>query len=128
MVSPRIKFILINIDELIVVIAILAAVGVFLPDLFLFAVIFGIVGFILFVVAKYYIMYPSMLDDFYQGYDVEGMVGKVIGTVTPTSGKVKIAQEIWDARCEDGEIQVGTKIRIHSRDSMILIVGPIDAE
>ena len=128
MVSPRTKFILINIDEFIIVIALIAAVGVFLPDLFLFAIIFGIVGFILLVVAKYYILYPSLQGGVYQGYDVEGMIGKVSETVTPTTGKVKIAQEIWDARCEDGELQVGTKIKILSRDSMIVKVSPVDTE
>ncbi len=119
------KFIIITIDEIVVVAILVVIVGYFIPELYLIAIITAVVGSVLFVIAKYYIIYPS-LDDTSVMYDVDGMIGIVIQPVSAITGKVKIAQEIWDARCEEGEIPAGTKVTILSRDSMVVIVRPLD--
>ncbi len=126
MVSPRGKFILITIDELVLVPIAIVLIAFFAPDLLILAIVVGVIGSIIFVAGKWYIVYPALQDGSYQLYDLAGMEGKVILTVTTTSGKVRVGQEIWDARCDDGEIPVGTKVRIVSRESMRVKVAELE--
>ncbi len=118
MVSPKIKFIAITVDELVLVPLAIFFVFYFLPEYFLLSIIVGVIGSAIFVAIKYWLVYPQLLDTSYAYYDLEGISGTVKATITPQGGKVKVGQEIWDARCDVGEIEPGTKVRIIARDSM----------
>ena len=124
MVSPKVKFIVITVDELILVPIAIVLVYYFMPELLPFATVALIVGAALFVAAKYYLIYPSLQDGSYMLYDLEGMTGKVIDTVTSESGKIKVGAEIWEARCHEGEIAVGVEVNVISRESMKVRVVP----
>ena len=126
MVSPRVKFILITIDELVLVPMAIALIAIFAPEFLVLAIVVGVIGSIIFVAGKWYIVYPALQDGSYQLYDLAGMEGKVISTVTPTAGKVKVGQEIWDARCDDGEIPKGSTVKIVSRESMRVKVAELE--
>lgn len=122
MVSPRVKFIAITIDELVLVSLAIIAVYYFLPDFFLASIVIGLIGTTVYVVIKYYFIYPSLFDTSYAYYDLKGVSGVVIDNVSRESGKIKVGQEIWDARTDEGSFPPGTKIKIVSRDSMIVRV------
>lgn len=122
MVSPKVKFIAITIDELVLVPLALVFVFYFLPEYFIPSIVIGIVGSAIFVAIKYWLVYPQLLDTSYAYYGLEGVNGIVNETVTPQGGKIKVGQEIWDARCDVGEIAPGTKVRIIARDSMLVRV------
>jgi len=124
MVSPKVKFIAITIDELVLVPLAIIFVYYFLPDYFLASIIIGIIGSAVFVGTKYYLVYPQLLDTSYALYGLEGIIGIVKQTVTPQSGKITVGQELWDARCDIGEITPGTKVTIISRDSLQVRVQP----
>jgi len=96
--SPRAKFILITVDELLLVPLFILLAYYFLPDLLLFTIVVTIVGAVIYVPAKYRFIYDSLKEGTYYLYEIEGTKCKVIETVTPTSGKVKIGAEIWEAR------------------------------
>ncbi|MHA1925456.1 MAG: NfeD family protein [Candidatus Thorarchaeota archaeon] len=128
MVSPRVKFIAITIDELFLVPIAMALAYFFVPDWFIPLTIVLIVGAVVFVVAKYYLVYPSLQESSYSFYEIEGLRGKVIEEVTDSSGKIKVGAEIWDARCDAGSIGVGTEIKVLSRDMMRVIVAPYGME
>ena len=122
MVSPKVKFLAITVDELVLVPLAIVFVYWFLPDYFLMSIIIGIVGSAIFVAIKYWLVYP--LDTSYSYYDLQGIVGTVKVTVTPQSGKITVGQELWDARCDVGEIAPGTKVRVIARDSLLVRVAP----
>ncbi len=122
--SPRAKFIVITVDELVLVPIAMWIVYVFRPDWFVPATILLILGAALFVIAKYYLIYPSLLDTPRPFYELEGMKGIVIDDVTQISGKIRVGAEIWDARCDYGEIKSGTKVVVKSRESMEVRVEP----
>ena len=122
MVSPRVKFIAITIDELLLVPIVIVIVNHFAPEWTLPVAVIMIVGAAIFVAGKYYLVYDSLLEGSYMVYDLEGMTGKVIDKVTSNSGKIKVGAEIWDARCKDGEIPVGARVRIVARESMTVHV------
>ncbi len=122
--SPRAKFILITVDELLLVPLLILVVYHFLPEILPFTIVASIAGAAIYVVAKYRFIYDSLKDGTYYLYEIEGTKCKVIETVTPTSGKVKIGAEIWDARSDNGEILVGTKVVIVSRESLVVHVKP----
>ncbi|MDF1538287.1 MAG: NfeD family protein [Candidatus Thorarchaeota archaeon] len=122
MVSPRVKFIAITIDELVLVPLAIIAVYYFLPDFFLASIIIGLIGSTIYVVIKYFFIYPSLLDTKYAYYELAGISGVVSEEVSRDSGKVKVGQEIWDARTDEGTLPRGTKIKIVSRESMIVRV------
>ncbi|MFW9921153.1 MAG: NfeD family protein [Candidatus Thorarchaeota archaeon] len=124
MVSPKVKFIAITVDELILVPLAIVFVFYFLPDYFFASIIIGILGSAVFVAIKYWLVYPQLLDTSYAFYGLEGIVGTVKVTVTPQSGKITVGQELWDARCDVGEIAPGTKVRVIARDSMLVRVTP----
>jgi membrane protein implicated in regulation of membrane protease activity len=126
MSSPLTKFILITIDELVLVPIALVLIAMFVPEYFLLALIIAIPGSIIFVAAKWYIVYPALQEGSYKLYDLKDMEGTVISTVTPNSGKIKVGQEIWEARCEDDEIPKGTTVRVVSRESMKVKVKAIE--
>ena len=125
MVSPRFKFIAITIDEIVAVIVIVLIVGHFFPDLLMWAVLIATIGTTLFVVAKYYIVYPSLQEGGTVDYDVVGLVGQVVETVTPRGGKIRIGGERWAARCEESEIPAKTRVIVVSREGMQLVVRPV---
>ncbi|MHA2378271.1 MAG: NfeD family protein [Candidatus Thorarchaeota archaeon] len=125
MVSPRIKFIAITIDELLLVPLVIAIVYYFAPEWAVPVTVIMVIGAAVFVAGKYYLVYPSLLEGSYMLYDLEGMTGKVIDTVTSKSGKIKVRAEIWDARCESGEIPIGAMVRVLTRESMRVHVEPI---
>jgi membrane protein implicated in regulation of membrane protease activity len=122
--SPRVKFIAITVDELILVPIAMWIVFVFRPDWFVPATILLIIGAALFVAAKYYLVYPSLLDESRPFYELQGMKGMVIVDVTQISGKIRVGAEIWDARCDVGDIKSGTEVVIVSRESMKVRVEP----
>ncbi len=126
MVSPRVKFIAITIDELLLVPLVIVIIYYLAPELTIPVAAIMVVGAVVFVAGKYYLVYPSLLEGTYMSYELEGMVGTVVRTVTSTSGKIKVGAEIWDARSDTGEIPVGTKVKILSRDSMIVRVEPAE--
>jgi membrane protein implicated in regulation of membrane protease activity len=126
MSSPISKFILITIDELILVPIALVLIAMFVPEYFLLALIIAIPGSIIFVAVKWYIVYPALQEGSYKLYDLKDMEGTVISTVTPNSGKIKVGQEIWDARCENDEIPKGTIVRVISRQSMKVKVEALE--
>lgn len=111
-------------DELILVPIAILIVYYLKPEWLLPITILLIIGAAIFVAGKYYIVYPSLLDTPNQFYELKGLRGQVIDTVTPVSGKIKVGAEIWDARCDVGEIDVGTEVVIVSRDMMRVSVEP----
>ena len=125
--SPRAKFIAITVDELILVPIAMWIVYIFKPDWFLPATILLIIGAAIFVVGKYYLVYPSLVDEASPFYELKGMKGMVIDDVTQVSGKIRVGAEIWDARCDVGEIKSGTEVVIVARDSMRVRVEPYGA-
>ncbi|MFQ5884396.1 MAG: NfeD family protein [Thermoplasmata archaeon] len=126
MVSPRVKFIAITIDELLLVPLVIFIIYYLAPELTVPITVIMVIGAVVFVAGKYYLVYPSLLEGTYMSYELEGMVGTVVRTVTSTLGKIKVGAEIWDARSDTGEIPVGTKVKILSRDSMIVRVEPAE--
>jgi len=122
--SPRAKFIAITVDELILVPIAIWIVYTFRPDWLLPATILLIIGAAIFVAGKYYLVYPSLVDEANPFYELKGMKGVVISDVTQISGKIRVGSEIWDARCDVGEIKSGTEVVIVSRDSMRVRVEP----
>ena len=126
--SPRAKFILVTIDELLLVPILILGSYYFVPDLLQFTIVATILGATIFVIAKYHLIYDSLKDGSYYLYDLEGTRCKVIETVTASSGKVKIGAEIWEARSHEGEILVGTEAEIVSRESMKVRVKPWHGE
>jgi membrane protein implicated in regulation of membrane protease activity len=122
--SPRAKFIAITVDELILVPIAIIIVYYFKPDWLVPITILLIIGAAIFVAGKYYLIYPSLLDTPHKFYELKGLKGKVITTVTPESGKIKVGAEIWDARCDVGEIVAGSEVVIVERDSMKVRVEP----
>ncbi len=128
MVSPRVKFIAITVDELFLVPVAMALAYFFVPDWFIPLTILLIIGAVVFVAAKYYLVYPSLQESSYSFYELEGLRGKVIEEVTVSSGKIKVGAEIWDARCDAGSIGVGTEVTVLSRDMMRVKVAPYGME
>ncbi|MHA1480472.1 MAG: NfeD family protein [Candidatus Thorarchaeota archaeon] len=128
MVSARIKFIVITVDEMILVPLAWVLVYFFIPELFVMAIVIGVVGSIAFIAIKYYLIYPVLQDGSYKLYDLKGVHGKVSETVTSSSGKIKVGQEIWDARSEYGELSPGSEVTIESRESFTVHVAPRTAE
>ena len=122
--SPRAKFIVITVDELILIPIAMWIVYVLRPDWFVPATILLIIGAALFVTAKYYLIYPSLLDTPRPFYELKGMKGVVIEDVTQISGKIRVGAEIWDARCDIGDIKSGTNVVIKSRESLEVRVEP----
>jgi len=122
--SPRVKFILITVDELVLVPLIILAAYYFVPHLLTFTIIATLVGAVVFVAAKYYLVYDSLKEGSYYLYDLQGTRCTVIEKVTTTTGKVKVGAEIWEARSDNGEILVGTEVVIVSRESMKVHVKP----
>ena len=122
--SPRAKFIAITVDELVLVPIALWIVYIFRPDWLLPATVLLIIGAAIFVAGKYYLVYPSLLDEARPYYELKVMKGVVIDSVTQVSGKIRVGAEIWDARCDVGEIKSGTEVIVVSRESMKVRVEP----
>ena len=129
MVSPKVKFIAMTIDELILVPLILFLVYFFAREYLFIVTVLTVVGAGIFVLVKFYLVFPTLSQEqSYSLYDLSGVTGKVTKTVTPTEGKVKVGQEIWDARCEEGEIPEGTEVQIVARESFRVKVAPTESE
>jgi membrane protein implicated in regulation of membrane protease activity len=122
--SQRVKFILITVDELLLVPLLILGSYYFLPELLSFTIVATILGAIVFVAAKYHLVYDSLKEGTDYVYDLPGTRCKVIETVTSTSGKVRVGAEIWDARSNNGEILVGTEVVVVSRESLMVHVKP----
>ena len=126
--SPRVKFILITIDELLLVPILIVAAYYLIPELLPFTVVVSIVGAIIFVAIKYHLVYDSLKESSYYFYELQGTRCKVIETVTSTSGKIKLGAEIWEARSHNGDIPLGAEAVIISRESMRVHVKPWHGE
>ena len=125
--SPRIKFILITVDELVLVPVAIVLVYFFAPELLIPVTLLTIAGAIVFVIIKYYIVYPTLAKQSSYGfYELSGLTGTVTAPVTSTSGKIKVGSEIWDARCDEGEIPIGADVRILHRESFKVHVARIE--
>ena len=128
MVSARTKFIVITLDELALVpIAVLLA-HFFAPEYTVLVAVVGIIIAAIFVPIKYHLVYPTLKQtESHQLYNLIGMTAVVIAAVTSTSGKVRIGSEIWDARCDEGtDFPTGSKVRVVSRESLKVHVGPTE--
>ncbi len=120
--SPRLKFIAITIDEVLLVIFAIVAVYYFMPQYLIPAILIAICGTGIFVAAKYYLVY-SVLADERDRYAFVGMIGRVVTTVTHNSGKIKVGGEIWEARSEVETLEPGTDVVVVSREGMHLRVA-----
>lgn len=129
-VSPRVKFIVITVDELVLVPIAMAIVYFFAPEWLLLISVLLIIGAAIFVLGKYYLVYPSLLNTpSHALYELKGMKAVVVDSVTSASGKIRVGSEIWDARCKDGlEISAGTEVKILDRVSFRVLVGPLNPE
>lgn len=116
--SPRAKFIAITIDELVLIPIAMWIVYIFKPEWFLVATVLLVIGAAVFVAAKYYLVYPSLLDEARPFYELEGMTGTVIEEVTQIAGKIRVGAEIWEARCDVGTISKGSEVVVLKRESM----------
>jgi len=123
--SPRAKFIAITIDELVLIPIAMWIVYIFRPDWFLIATVLLIIGAVVFVAAKYYLVYPSLLEEARPFYELKGMTGIVIEEVTQIAGKIRVGAEIWEARCDIGTINKGTEVVVLARESMKVRVEPL---
>jgi membrane protein implicated in regulation of membrane protease activity len=123
--TPRMKFIVITINELMLVPVVILLVHYFIPELLPFTIVASISGAILFVGVKYYLVYDSLQDGSYYLYDLTGTKCKVIESVTANSGKVRVGAEIWEARSEFGEIPIGSEVVIISRENFKLTVSKL---
>ena len=123
--SPRAKFIAITVDELILVPIAMWIVYIFKPDWLLPVTILLIIGAAVFVAVKYYLVYPSLLDEARPFYELQGMTGIVVEDVTSTAGKIRVGAEIWEARCDIGPIGKGSEVVILARESMKVRVEPL---
>jgi membrane protein implicated in regulation of membrane protease activity len=127
LVSPRVKFILITVDELILVPVAIALVYFFAPEFLIPVALLTSIGAVIFVIIKYYVVYPTLAKESSYGfYELSGLTGVVIMPVTPTSGKIKVGSELWDARCDEDEIPIDTEVRILSRESFKVHVARIE--
>jgi membrane-bound ClpP family serine protease len=125
--TPKVKFIAITVDELFLVPLVIFIVYYFAPEYLWDITIFAIACAAIFVAVKYYLVYPSLLDTpSYELYDMKGMTGVVTETVTPKGGKIRVGVELWDARCEVGEIARGSEVRILSMQNLTLNVASIN--
>jgi membrane protein implicated in regulation of membrane protease activity len=122
--TPKIKFIAITVDELLLVPVLILLAYYFVPELLSFTVVASIIGAVIFVGIKYYLVYDSLQDGSYYLYDLAGTKCTVIEQITHSSGKVKVGAEIWEARSEFGEIPPGTQVVIVSRESFKVRVKP----
>jgi membrane protein implicated in regulation of membrane protease activity len=122
--TPKIKFIAITIDELLLIPLLIALAYYFVPELLAFTIVASITGGALFVAIKYYLVYDSLKEGSYYLYNLEGTRCTVIEQVTHNSGKVKVGAEIWEARSEFGEIPRGTEAVIVSRENFKVRVKP----
>jgi len=126
--SPMVKFVAITIDEIFIVLLAIVVVLFWAPEYLLLTVIIAVPGTALFVIVKYYLVYPSLVDTGSYGlYDLKGMTGVVTETVTSKSGKIRVGGEIWDARCGDGQILPGSQVQILSRESLRVLVSPLES-
>ncbi|TFG12985.1 hypothetical protein EU537_07600 [Candidatus Thorarchaeota archaeon] len=82
MVSAKIKFIAITIDELFLVPIVFIPVSIFLPEILLPIRVIGVVGCAIFIAIKCYLVYPSLQEATAGQYDLHGLTGYVTSTVT----------------------------------------------
>ena len=113
---------MVTIDELVLIPIALFVVATFLPELLVPSIIIAIVGGTVYVAAKYYLIYPSLQEGGTVSYDIIGMSGKVVTTVTSTSGTVKVGSEIWTARCDEDELPTGSLVVVVERDGFTVKV------
>ncbi|MGQ4912649.1 MAG: NfeD family protein [Candidatus Thorarchaeota archaeon] len=122
--SPRVKFIAITVDELLLVPVVIALAYFFAPEILVPVTVLMIVGAAVFVAVKYRLIYDSLRDGPHPLHTVEGMRGIVIDDVSQVSGKIKVGAEIWDARCDGAEITKGVEVVILSLDGLKVRVRP----
>lgn len=124
--SPKAMFVVTSLDNVAVAIIALVIVYVYLIDYFQVAVVLIAVGTVAYFILKYYWIYPVLKQAPHRGYELEDMIGQVLEPVTPTGGKVKVGTEIWNARCEEGLLPVGTKVKVVSHDNLRVRVAPLE--
>jgi membrane protein implicated in regulation of membrane protease activity len=122
--TPRIKFVVITVNELLVIPVVIFLAYYFVPELLPFTILVSIPGGIIFVIIKYRLVYDSLKDDTNYLYSPEGTKCTVIETITSKSGKVRFGAEIWEARTDSGEIPPRTKVVIVSRENFEVRVKP----
>ncbi len=128
MVSPRLKFILITVDELFLVVLAIAVTFFLAPEYLPIVSVVSIGFAVLYVIGKYYVIYPSLADtSTHAYYHLKGIIATVVNPITTTSGKVRVGAELWDARCKDcTEIPVGSEVRIIDRENLRVFVAPTE--
>ncbi|MCF2135862.1 MAG: NfeD family protein [Candidatus Thorarchaeota archaeon] len=123
--SPGLKFVVINLDDFVILVIALAIIYWLLPIYFVPLALILVVGFIILIAVKYRLLYTALNDE-PRNYDVTEMIGEAISTITPSEGHIRLGAEIWHARSKDIEIPAGSRVRVVSRDGMVLQVTPID--
>ncbi len=127
--SARSKFVLINLDDIAVAAVILVIVYFLFPGYLLAAIVLVMIGLVVLIAAKYYLIYPVIGDTTGVVYDVVGKTGTVIRDVTTSDGRVRIGGEIWHARCDETDvIKTGSPVRVVGRDRLVLLVAPLEDE
>ena len=113
---PITKFIITTIDEIVIFALILYFVSFYFPEYILYIVIIGIIGILVFTIAKYKIVRVA-LEDSYYSYDVVGKQGIVIKRIAPV-GKIRIGNEIWTAFSNNPSISIdeGTRVVVIKRE------------
>ena len=122
--TPKIKFIAITFDELLLIPLVIVLAYYFVPELLPFTIVVSIAGGAIFVFVKYKLVYDSLKEGSYYLYSLEGTRCTVIEQVTHTSGKVKVGAEIWEARSDFEEIPLGAEVVIVSRENFKVQVKP----
>ena len=109
-------------DEALIIAVILwglPRLGVQIP---LYVTILVCLGFGLFAFLIYIMGSRALLKQPVKGFtDLVEMQGQVVVRLNP-EGTVKIAGELWDARSENGDIEVGTRVEVVSQKGYKLIV------
>ena len=109
-------------DEALIIAVILwglPRLGVQIP---LYVTILVCLGFGLFAFLIYIMGSCASLKQPVKGFtDLVEMQGQVVVRLNP-EGTVKIAGELWDARSENGDIEVGTRVEVVSQKGYKLIV------
>lgn len=98
----------------------------FLPEYFLIGTVLIVVGFIIFVVARAYLILPYLGDKGMVSYDIIGKVGTVTKKIDGT-GKVLVGGTLWNAKTENGSVlEENTKVKVIQRKRLTLYVVPIE--
>ena len=123
--KPITKFILTNVEEFAFLIIVLYIVYSMWPELFFIALLVSMIGFSIFVIAKWLIL-KDVLSNRHYKYEITGEEGIVTDTIAPI-GFVRVRGELWRAKSVNNvEIPKGTNVRVIKRIGHTIFVAPIN--